>query len=82
MTDAPERIWVEDNSTEWLDYSGVWGVDKENTHDVEYIRADLVDYVAMWLLASLNCDVFIWDADQREMAQSAIADVTKSNPPS
>ena len=43
MSDAPERIWAEDSNTDWSQDNGVWGVDKENSHDVEYIRADLHD---------------------------------------
>lgn len=43
MSDAPERIWAEDVSKEWKDDSGVWGVDKEAEHDVEYIRKDISD---------------------------------------
>lgn len=43
MTDttheAPERIWADGNA-EWN--SGSWGLDKEFDHDVEYVRADLV----------------------------------------
>ena len=41
MSEAPERIWAEDADKDWSQDSGVWGVDKENSYDVEYIRADL-----------------------------------------
>lgn len=39
---APDRIWVEDCNSDWTTDSGVWGPDKENDYDVDYIRADLV----------------------------------------
>ena len=41
MSEAPERIWAEDVGKDWSYDSGVWGVDREESHDVEYIRADI-----------------------------------------
>lgn len=41
MSEAPERIWAEDCGKDWSDDSGVWGCDKENDYDVEYIRANI-----------------------------------------
>ena len=43
MTEAPEKIWVEDLNKDWTQDSGVWGTDQENVYDVEYTRSDIAD---------------------------------------
>ena len=41
MSEAPERIWAEDVDKDWSYGSGAWGCDREEIHEVEYIRADI-----------------------------------------
>ena len=41
MNEAPERIWAEDADKDWSYGSGAWGCDREEIHEVEYIRADI-----------------------------------------
>ena len=41
MSEAPERIWAEPHFLDWSYGSGAWGLDREESHDIEYIRADI-----------------------------------------
>ena len=40
MSNAPERIWADGNAA-WD--AGSWGIDKEFSNDVEYIRANRIE---------------------------------------
>jgi hypothetical protein len=83
MTTA-DKIWV--GIASGANVGVDWSVKKVFQQDVEYTRTQLtqdqmvVTYeasaqVAMWLRSALNCEAFNWDADQREMATLALAEL-------
>ena len=77
MSEAPERIWAEDVGNYLC---GLWGVDREESHDVEYIRADIHEARIKELEARLAAQERIAETPVGETFIDTISDFAWADP--
>ena len=80
MNEAPERIWAEDADKDWSYGSGAWGCDREEIHEVEYIRADIHEARVKELEARLAAQERIAETPVGETFVDTISDFAWTDP--